>query len=156
MWAIAKTKCIHWDIINPLSKTTHPLFLANPPLKSANCPSPLFMSSPLYSCFFVNPPLKVRFFGEPPKYQSFSSLTPSYLLKVTKFLVTISKFEFLVMTEENIFAHKFFLPWNISHFNSFSCENCNPPPMKKVTSSSPATPSKSWHLMDSNTKKLNK
>ena len=36
------------------------------------------------------PPLKVRFFSEPPKY-CFPSLTPSYLLKVTKFLGKISQ-----------------------------------------------------------------
>ena len=30
----------------------------------------------------------------------------SYLLKVTKFLGKISLFEFLVMTEKNIFAYK--------------------------------------------------
>ena len=31
---------------------------------------------------------------------------PSYLLKVAKFLVKISQFEFLVMTEQNFFAIK--------------------------------------------------
>ena len=60
------------------------------------------------------PPLKVEFFTEPPKYYSFSSLTPSYLLKATKFLVEISQFEFLVMTEKNIFVYKLFLSLNIS------------------------------------------
>ena len=45
--------------------------------------------------------------------KSFSSLIPSYLLKVTKFLVKISQFEFLVMTERNIFVYKLFLPLNI-------------------------------------------
>ena len=44
-------------------------------------------------------------------------LTASYLLKVTKFLVKISQFEFLVMTEKNIFAYKLFLSSNISDFN---------------------------------------
>ena len=34
---------------------------------------------------------------EPQKYLSFSSLIPSYLLKVTKFLGKISQFEFLVI-----------------------------------------------------------
>ena len=32
------------------------------------------------------PRLKVDFFSEPPKYESFSSLIPCYLLKVTRFL----------------------------------------------------------------------
>ena len=62
---------VHWGI-NP------PLFLAKPPLKSTNCPSPPFQASspPLYLFFvppsvfvFREPPLlKVRFFSEPPKY----------------------------------------------------------------------------------------
>ena len=72
-------------------------------------------------------PLKVGFFSEPPKYWRFSSLAPSYLLKVTKFFAKISQFEFLVMTEKNIFAYKLFLSLNISDFNLFLCENCNPP-----------------------------
>ena len=45
---------------------------------------------------------------------------PSYVLKVTKFLGKVSQFEFLVMTEKNIFAYKLFLI-------NFLCENCNPP-----------------------------
>ena len=49
--------------------------------------------------------VQIEFFSEPPKY-SFSSLTPSYLLKITKFLVNIHQFEFLVMTEKNIFVYK--------------------------------------------------
>ena len=36
-----------------------------------------------------------------------------------KFLVKISPFEFLVMTEKNIFACKLFLPSNISDFSFF-------------------------------------
>ena len=31
------------------------------------------------------------------------------------------------MTEKNIFAYKLFLSLNISDFNLFLCENCNPP-----------------------------
>ena len=49
------------------------------------------------------------------------------------------------MTEKNIFAYKLFLSLNISDFNLFLCENCNPFPWKKSpTPSFPATPSKSW------------
>ena len=40
----------------------------------------------------------------PPLPQNFSSLTSSHLLKVTKFLVKIPRFKFLVMTEKNIFC----------------------------------------------------
>ena len=39
---------------------------------------------------------------------SFSSLTLFYPLKVTKFLVQIPQFEFLVMTEKSIFVYKLF------------------------------------------------
>ena len=42
------------------------------------------------------------------------TLTPSYPLKVTKFLVKIFQFEFLVMTEKNIFVYKLFLSINTS------------------------------------------
>ena len=64
-------------------------------------------------------PLKVGFFIEPPKYYIFSSLTPSYLLKVIKFLVKFSQFELLVMTEKNIFAYKVFLLINTSGVDLF-------------------------------------
>ena len=50
-----------------------------------------------------------------------------YLLKLTKFVGKISQFEFLVMTEKNVFACKLLLSLNISDFNLFLCENCNPP-----------------------------
>ena len=65
------------------------------------------------------PPLKVGFFNEPLKYYSFLSLTPSYVLKGTKFLLKMSQFEFSVMTEKNIFAYKLFLSLNISDLNLF-------------------------------------
>ena len=64
----------------------------------------------------------------------------SYLLKVTKFLVKISQFEFLVMTEKNIFAYKFFLSL-FQILIDFFGENCNPP--EKSHPPFPATPSKS-------------
>ena len=57
-------------------------------------------------------------------------LTASYLLKVTKFLVKISQFEFLVMTEKNIFAYKLFLSSNISDFNYFFFVELAAPPKK--------------------------
>ena len=52
-----------------------------------------------------------------PKNISFSSFIPSYLLKVTKFLVKNSQFEFLVMTEQSIFIYKPFLSLNIPDFS---------------------------------------
>ena len=47
------------------------------------------------------------------------------------------------MTEKNIFAYKLFLLLNISDFNLFFMWQLQPP-LKKVTLSFPATPSKSW------------
>ena len=82
---------------------------------------------------FHEPSLKVGFFSQLQKYQSFSPLTPSYLLKVTKFFVEIPQFEFLVMTEENVVTHKLFFPLNISDFDLFLCGNCNLGPLNKVT-----------------------
>ena len=40
--------------------------------------------------------------------KGFSSFTLSYFLKVTKFLVKISQFEFLVMTEQEFLFINFF------------------------------------------------
>ena len=67
--------------------------------------------------FYINPSppsLKIGFFSEPQKYYSFPSLTPSYLLKVTKFLVKISQFELLVVIEKKIFVNQYFLLLNLS------------------------------------------
>ena len=61
----------------------------------------------------------------------------SYLLKKTKFLVKISHFEFLVMTEKNMFTNV--LSLNISDFSwVFFVKIATP--LKKVTPSFPATP----------------
>ena len=143
----------HWGI-NPSSKTPPTSFLPIPPLKSTNCPSTpsLFrQSAPIYWFFKTLLP-KGRIFHWIPK-KSFSSLIPSYILKVTKFLGQVSQFEFLVMTKKNIFAYKLFLSLNISDFNLFLCQNCNPR-LIKVTPSFPTTPSKSWgpvkHLLYEN------
>ena len=85
---------------DPQQKHIHSVHWGINPLKP---PPPSFLPS---LPFLGNPPsLKVGFFSELPKYYSFSSLTPYYLLKVTKFLVEIFQFEFLVMTEKNIFCH---------------------------------------------------
>ena len=39
--------------------------------------------------------------------------------KVTKFLIKISQFEFLVMAEKKFFIYQLFLSLNISDFNLF-------------------------------------
>ena len=74
------------------------------------------------------------------KCPSFLSFTPYYLLKVTKILVNISQFNFLVVTKKNIFAYKLFLSLNISDFNSFFMWKFQPPPLKNVTSLFPSMP----------------
>ena len=96
----------------------------------------------------MNPPpphsplLKIRFFSEPEIYSSFSFLTPSNLLKITKFLVKVSQFEFFVMTEKNRFVSKLFLSLNISDIVYLLCKNCTtpPPPLEKVTPLFPINP----------------
>ena len=65
----------------------------------------------------------------------FSSLTPSHLLGVTKVLLKIPQFKFLVMTEENIFVYKPFLLLNISDFSFFYVKS-----EPTLTASFPATP----------------
>ena len=109
--------------VSTLFNITTPSFLQSPLLKTVQTP---FLSNLPSILVFHEPSLKVGFLREPHKYEIFSSLTSSYLLKVTKFLVEISQFQFLVMTEKNIFAHKLFLQLNISDFDLFLCENCNP------------------------------
>ena len=102
---------------------TQPFLSCQAPLKSTNCPSPpLFRQSPLYIVSSRPPPPKVGSFSEP-----LSSLIPSYLLKVTKFLVKISQFEFLVTTEQSILVCKLFLSLNFPDFIYFLSKNCTPP-----------------------------
>ena len=122
--------------VSTSSKASPPLSCQAPPLQAS-----LFKQFPIYIGFSWILP-KSGIFQWTPKYQSFSSLTPSYLLKVTKFLVEISQFEFLVMTEENIFGHKLFLLLNISDFDL--CENCNPSPWIYHLLISQQTLSKAW------------
>ena len=120
-------------------KNTASLFLAISNLQTVQ--APVFRQSPPLYWFFVNLPLKLGFFSEPPKCYSFASLTPSYLLEVTKFLVKISQFEFLVMTEQNIFLYKLFFLIKYFRFQFIFYVNIAPP-LKKSPPFFPATPSK--------------
>ena len=92
------------------------------------------------------PTLKSRIFGWTPKILSFSSLISTFLLKVSKFLGKISQFEFLVMTEKNIFAYKLYLSLNISDFNLFFMWKLEPP-WKKSPPLSQQPSSNSWGLV---------
>ena len=109
LWLSGTMHSVHWSIISPPWKPSPPL--AKPPLKRQTAQAPLLLrqSSPLH-WFFWTPLPKSRIFQWTPKYLSFSSLTPSHLLKVTKFLGIFSQFEFLVLTEKivlllNCFCH---------------------------------------------------
>ena len=125
-----------------------PLFLAKPPpphppplnRQIVQAPPPHFLGNRgdfLY-WLFMNLPPKVGFFSEPPKYWSFSSLIPSYLLKVTEFLVKISQFKFLAMTEKNNFAYKLSCHYIFQILIYFVCKNCTPP--EKITTLFPSNP----------------
>ena len=70
------------------------------PLKSANCPTPLFLC--------IESQKKLKFF-------ILSCLTPF----LTNFLAEISQFEFLVMAEKNTVVYKLLLLLNISDFDLF-------------------------------------
>ena len=86
----------------PPSKTPPLSFLPSlSPLKSENCPSALFQAIPLYILVFQDPPLKIRFFSESPILLTFFILNPILSFKVTKFLVKICQFKFLVLTEKH-------------------------------------------------------
>ena len=78
---------VHRDINPPLEAP--PSFLPNPVLNLQTFQVPPFRQSPLYRALL---PLKIGFFSEAPQFKNFPSLIPSYLLKVTKFLVKISQF----------------------------------------------------------------
>ena len=59
-------------------------------------------------------------------HNNFLSLTPSHLLKLTKFFVKIYQFKFLLMAEKNIFVYKLFLSLNISDFGLFFKQKLQP------------------------------
>ena len=106
--------CIGVSVPSPLRNTT-PSFLPSTFLKSENCPSPLFRQPSPYILFFCeHPPYKMDFLVNLKNIKVFHSYP--HLLKVTKFLVKILQFEFLVLTENSIFVYKPFLSLNISDF----------------------------------------
>ena len=83
----------------PKWRRYHPLFFYQTPfpLKSENCPTPTPCHHPIL--VRVSPPLLTN--------QIFQ-WTPIIKLKVTKFLVKLSQFKFLVNTDKNIFVFIFF------------------------------------------------
>ena len=72
--------------------------------------TPLFLgNAPLYIGFSWPPPKKIGFFSESPMIIEFFIFNPVPYFKVNKFLVKISHFKFLVLTEKNIFAYTLFV-----------------------------------------------
>ena len=126
----------------PPSKTLLSSFLPSPPVNQQTVEAPPFLGNSPHILVFGDPPSKSQIFQWTPKVLKFFILNTILSFKVTKFLGTISQFEFLVITEKNIFAYKLFLSLNISDFNSFLCENCTPPEKSHPPPSN--LPSKSW------------
>ena len=115
--------------------TPSPFILAKPPplppLLNLLCQCCIFSQCPLYiGLSWI--PCKARIFWLIPKILKFFSFTPTYLLKVTNFLLKILQFEFLVTTEESIVGHNFFFSLNISDLSLFFAEKLQPL-LKKVT-----------------------
>ena len=84
-----------------------PLFLAKPmPPLNLQIAQPLFLGKPPYILVFRDPsPYNLDFSVNPKNIKVHPS---RHLLKVTKFLVKISQFEFLVMTEQSIIVYVLF------------------------------------------------
>ena len=118
----ASEHSVHWGINPPPSPPSPPPQKHHPssfrilrPPKSANCPSlPFSGNYPIYIGFSwpSPPPLpKTWIFRWTPKIlKFFISFTPTYLLKVSKVLVKITQFEFLVVTEQSNLVYKLFCP----------------------------------------------
>ena len=114
----ASEHSVHWGINPPPPQKYHPFFLSNSPHppKPANCPSlPFSGNSPVYIGFSwppsppsPHPPYNLDFSVNPKNIKFFISFTPTYLLKVSKFLVKISQFEFFVVIEQSILVYKLF------------------------------------------------
>ena len=129
----------------PPPQKHHPFFSAKPPplnLQAVQFP-------PVY-LFVVTPP-KNRIFQWNTIVLSFSALDPSYFLKVTKFLVKISQFKFVVITEKHS-VYNLFMVLNISDVSLFLCKTAcnlsfkNSPPLKLRSCQGPPFWKFGWRL----------
>ena len=89
-------------ISKPSIVYTTPLFLAKAPLKLVNCPSPLFLGNLPSILVFREPPPKSGILQWTLKILKFFSVNTI----LTKFLLKMSHFEFLVITEKYFCPHK--------------------------------------------------
>ena len=116
--ASASEHSVHWGInprppskISPLLSFEFP----PPPQTCKLSKSSFFRKFPGIYWFFVtplppfpHPPYNLDFSVNPKNIKFFISFTPTYLLKVSKFLVKISQFEFFVVIEQSILVYKLF------------------------------------------------
>ena len=117
--------------IHPSQK--HPLLFPSKPRLNLETVQahPLLGNSPFYIGFLLTPSLK-NYFSMNSK-NNFSLLNPSYLLKVTEFLVKIFQFEFLAVIEKNIVVYQCFFSLNVPDISLFFTQKFQPSPLKKVT-----------------------
>ena len=109
--------------INPTQKH-YPLLFAKPRLNLQTLHVPPFLGNPTIYIVFCETRLVVRLFNGHPKYQSFSFLTPSHLLK----LVSAIFYIFFCLTNDSpsktmrnvfYFIYKLFLILRYSYFCIF-------------------------------------
>ena len=101
MYLLKVSYSMDWGI-NPPKKIPLPSFFPSPLLNLQTVQAPLFRQSPLYIVFCKPPTFSVNFKNTKVFHHS------PHLLKVAKFLVKISQFEFLVMTEQSILVYVLF------------------------------------------------
>ena len=92
---VLTTNAVNWGVNTPPQKYPS-CFFQIPHLNQQTIQSPPLGIPPLYWLFMNPSPLEIGYFSEPQKYEIFSSLTPFYIFIVTKFLVKISQFDFIL------------------------------------------------------------
>ena len=124
--------CIVYMGVSIPPQKHHPHLSCQAPHKSINCPSSPFYGILLNILFFHDhPPHKKKnhIFQWASEILKFFILDPILSFKSNWILSENLQFQFLVMTEKNIFVYKLFVV-------DFLCKNCTPPPhppMKKFS-----------------------
>ena len=131
-----------WQIcLHSVHQGINPLFSCQaPPPWISKLSKPPFQGNPPLILVFRDPPPKSQISHWTPKILKFFILNTIFFFKVTEFLVKISQFKYLVITERNIFACKLFLSLNISDFIFYVKIANLPCPLKKVTLLLPSNP----------------
>ena len=134
-------QCLGKSVFIVCIRVSTPFFLAKPPPPPwiSKLSKPPFQGNPPLILVFRDPPPKSQISHWTPKILKFLILNTIFFFKVTEFLVKISQFKYLVITERNIFACKLFLSLNISDF-IFYVKIANLPCPLKVTLLLPSNP----------------